>query len=123
MAVVCVVGALLALVAGSALRTEFTASSLPEPGAWNHVAHQRDAGLRTHFSRDSMSNNTKPFRNVWMTHDRPSKRATPSTPTGWLALPKSFAAAIFQPSDDGLPSYAYAPDNRNILTLNCVSRC
>jgi hypothetical protein len=117
------VGALLALVAGSALRTEFTASSLPEPGAWSHVVHQRDAGLHTHFSRDSISNNTKPFRNVWMTHDRPCKRATPSTPTGWLALPKSFAPATFQPSGDGVPSYAGAPADRNTLTLHCVSRC
>jgi hypothetical protein len=119
-AVVCVVGAFLALIAGSALRTEFTTSSLPEPGAWSHAIHHGE--IHTHVSRDSMSNNTKPFRNVWMTHDRPAKRAARSASADLFVLPKSFASPAFQLRRDHSPAHDTISLDRNILVLNCVDR-
>jgi hypothetical protein len=137
-AVVCALGLFLALVAGSALRPHYTANSLPEPAAWAHTvkdvqpdysySHLHSAipglkylksGSRTHSTPTSR----KPFRYVWMTHDLPSSWDPLSPQTDWSVLPKTFAAAEFQPR--GASSDASTADavNRHTSSLFCIIRC
>lgn len=137
-AVVCALGLFLALVAGSALRPHYTANSLPEPAAWAHTvkdvqpdysySHSLSAipelkylksGSRAHSAPASR----KPFRYVWMTRDLPSNWDPLSPQTGWSVLPKTFAAAQFQPR--GAPWGALMADavNRHTSSLFCIIRC
>jgi len=121
----------VALVAGSSLRPHFAAAELPMPAAWTHVtqgvpAHASQMHLHAgaHLvSGVSTSTTKKPFRNVWMTHDRPASWSHLSPGLGWSALPNSFAAKAFHP--DGAYSAApkAVPVNRDTLTELCVVRC
>ena len=137
-AVVCAVTLFLALVAGSALRPHYTANSLPEPAAWTHTvkdvqpdynySHPLSAtpaltylksGSRAHPAPTSR----KPFRYVWMTHDLPSNWDPLSPRTDWSILPKTSAAAQFQPR--GAPWGALMADavNRHTSSMFCIIRC
>jgi hypothetical protein len=138
-AVVCALALFLALVAGSALRPHYTANSLPEPAAWAHsvrdvqpdysYSHPLSAtpalkylksGSRAHPAPTSR----KPFRYVWMTHDLPSNWDPLSPQTDWSVLPKTFAAAQFQPR--GAPwgaSTADAVNRHTSSSLFCIIRC
>ena len=137
-AVVCALTLFLALVAGSALRPHYTTNSLPEPVAWAHTVRdvQPDysyshplgaipalkylkSGSRAH----SVPTSRKPFRYVWMTHDLPSNWDPLSLQTDWSVLPKTLAAARFQPR--GAPwgaSMAHAV-NRHTSSLFRIIRC
>jgi hypothetical protein len=120
------------------LRPHYTANSLPEPAAWAHTvkdvqpdygySHPLSAipalkylnsGSRTHV----IPNSRKPFRYVWMTHDLPSNWDPLSPHTDWSVLPKTFAAAQFQPR--GAPWAALTADavNRHTSSLFCIIRC
>ena len=137
-AVVCAVTLFLALVAGSALRPHYTANSLPEPAAWAHTvkdvqpdcsySHPLSATpalkyLKSGSRAHSAPTSRKPFRYVWMTHDLPSNWDPLSPQTDWSVLPKTFAAAQFQPR--GAPWGASTADavNRHPSSLFCIIRC
>lgn len=120
----------IALVAGSSLRTWFAAAELPEPAAWTHASqrvpsHSGQLELHTAvrlYSPVSTVTNKKPFRNVWMTHDRPASWTHLSSELGWLALPTSFAAPVFHPGAVLVPIFASAPVNRDRSTDLCILR-
>jgi hypothetical protein len=136
-----IVGALslfVALVAGSALRPHYTTTVLPEPQARTHaVQHVQPDASRVPPDRATASVeyviagnkrlsapiSRKPFRNVWMTHDLPSNWDPLSPRTDWSVLPKTFAAAQFQPR--GAPWGASTADavNRHTSSLFCIIRC
>ena len=137
-AVVCALTLFLALVAGSALRPHYTGNSLPEPAGWAHTV--RDARpahsyshplsatpaltyLKSGSRAHSAPTSRKPFRYVWMTHDLPSNWDPLSPRTDWSVLPKTFAAAQFQPR--GAPWGALMADavNRHTSSLFCIIRC
>jgi hypothetical protein len=77
------------------------------------------SGSRAHSAPTSR----KPFRYVWMTHDLPSNWDPLSPRTDWSVLPKTFAAAQFQPR--GAPWGALMADavNRHTSSLFCIIRC
>src|ERR1700744_623523 len=137
-AVVCALTVFLAPVAGSALRPPYPANSLPEPAAWAHTvrdvqpdysySHAPSATpalkyLKSGSRAHSVPTSRKPFRNVWMTHDLPSNWDPLSPQTDWSVLPKTFAAAQFQPR--GAPRGASTADavNRHMSSLFCIIRC
>jgi hypothetical protein len=121
----------VALVAGSSLRAHFAAAELPMPAAWTHVTHAVPAhASKVHLhagahlvSGVSTSTTKKPFRNVWMTHDRPTSWSHLSPRLGWLALPTSFAAKVFHLGGANWAAPAAVPVNRDTLTELCVVRC
>jgi hypothetical protein len=137
-AVVCALTLFLALVAGSALRPHYTANSLPEPAAWAHTvrdvqpdySHSHPLSvtpalkyLRSGSRAHSAPISRKPFRYVWMTHDLPSNWDPVSPQSDWSVLPKTFAAARFQPR--GAPGSASMANavNRHTPSLSCIIRC
>ena len=129
----------VALIAGSSLRTHYTASALPEPGAWTHATQDAQphasrvqmhgaaptaSSVKTGFSPHSPPRYKKPFRNVWMTKDLPSSWIPLSQQFAWMALPNSFTAAAFQPPGAHSAALAAASSNRrNTLTLFRIVRC
>jgi hypothetical protein len=137
-AIVAALGLFVSLIAGSSLRPQLAAAALPEPAAWTHgtqgvqaqasqVQLDPAAQLISHSDRgsspDSTPTNKKPFRNTWMTRDRPTSWTHLSPQSGWLALPASFTAAGFQPCDGHCAASAAAPVSRDTLTQFCVVRC
>jgi hypothetical protein len=139
-AIVAALSLFVALVAGSSLRPQFSAAALPEPAAWTHGTQ----GVQAHPSRvqlhavaqairhpehassaGSTPTNKKPFRNMWMTKDRPTIWTPLSPHSGWFALPASFGASEFQPggAHRAASASAAAPVDRDILTQLCVVRC
>jgi hypothetical protein len=129
----------VALIAGSSLRTHYTASALPEPGAWTHTIQDAQphvsrvqmhgatptaSSVKTGFSPHSAPTLKKPFRNVWMTKDLPPSWIPLSPQFDWMALPKSFTATEFQPPGTQWAASAAASGNRrNTLTLFRIVRC
>ncbi|MDM4139526.1 MULTISPECIES: hypothetical protein [Mycobacterium] len=106
-ALVVALSAFVALIVGSSLRPQLAAAAMPEPAAWTHRAHSVDAhAARTRpdvafqladdgergFVQGSLPADKKPFRNSWMTRDRPVSWPHVSVPWGWLLLPLSFTA-------------------------------
>ncbi|ORA84429.1 hypothetical protein BST29_05290 [Mycobacterium malmoense] len=137
-AIVAVLSLFVAVIAGSSLRPQFSAATLPEPAAWTHAAQgvQAHAGpVQRHAAAQSISRlehgvssgstptNKKPFRNMWMTRDRPTSWIYLSPQSDWVALPASFAAPEFQPSGTLWAVSVAALDNRDTLTQFCVVRC
>ncbi|OBH03073.1 hypothetical protein A5696_09465 [Mycobacterium sp. E2699] len=120
----------VALIAGSSLRPQFAAATLPEPAAWTHATHAvraqtGPAELRAaahDFSPGSTPTDKKPFHSMWMTRDRPATVIHLSPQTGWLALPASFGASKFPPDGVRWAAAAPAPDDRDVLTRLCVAR-
>jgi hypothetical protein len=121
------------LIAGSALRPEFSAATLPEPAAWSHTtpnpAHSHadsESPATIHLqhagSWDASPANKKPFHSMWMTHDRPDVwTRSPSHPLRSM-LPVSFASTVFQSADIHTGTPAAACGDREILALLCVAR-
>jgi len=139
--VIASIGALslfVALIAGSALRPQFAAATLPEPVAWSSGAldvgaHAARVQLYGRFQpasyvvRDSSLGsspmNKKPFHSMWMTRDRPAAwtRVSPL----WIRSALSYSlrsldsrapVARRDPSSDLLTDH-------DILTQLCVARC
>lgn len=139
-AIVAALSLFVSLVAGYALRSQFSAASLPEPAAWlhatpnadGHVAHQPHganataAGLGTahvqHASRGASPKNKKPFHSTWMTHGRPDTWPRMHTALLWPALPFSFADNTFHPDDGDLGPPGIGHRDQDILTLICIAR-
>jgi hypothetical protein len=132
-AVVAALSLFVSLVAGSALRSQFSAATLPEPAAWSHVTP--DAGpsqarsespatihLQHASSWRSSPTNKKPFHSMWMTHDRPDVWTRLQSLPLWSALPASFAGTGFQSGDVHTSALAAECGDHEILALLCVSR-
>ncbi|MCV7092858.1 hypothetical protein [Mycobacterium interjectum] len=121
----------VALIAGSSLRPQFSAPTLPEPAAWTHAtpgfpAHAGRVELRAAaqgLSPGSTPANKKPFHSMWMTRDRPASVTHLSPQSGWFALPASFGAPALQPDRVRWAAPAPPPDDRDVLTRLCVARC
>lgn len=120
-----------ALIAGSALRPQLAAAALPEPAAWTHVQRQTaqpishlDHGVSPGSTpTNKKPTNKKPFHSSWMTRDVTTKWPPLSLPSGWPALPVSFAPLEFQPDRAHWAAAVPAADNRDPLTQFCVARC
>jgi len=131
MALVAALSLFVALVAGSSLRPNFAAAELPMPASWTHVTHSVPAHasqMHLHagahlISGVSTSTTKKPFRNVWMTHDRPTSWSQSSPRSGWSALPTSFGAKAFYPGVAHWAASAAPPADRDTLTDLSVIRC
>jgi hypothetical protein len=132
-AVVAALSLFASLIAGSALRSQFSAATLPEPAAWSQL-HQNSAQSHTpsespgaihlqHASSwDVSPANKKPFHSMWMTHDRPDVwTRSPSYPLG-SSLPVSFAGTVFQSGVVHARAPAAECGDQEILALLCVSR-
>jgi len=135
--VVAALGLFAALIAGSALRPQFSAAALPEPSAWSHVAP--DAGPPTghpqlHGAPQLASQvtgclcgsgpvNKKPFHSMWMTQDRPQAWAKWSPQSTRSPSMASFAPAVFTPGGTRNRSPANFGDGQDLLTRLCVTRC
>lgn len=135
-AVVCALSLFVALVAGSALRPHYTTNSLPEPGARPHIVmkdrpSQAQPGSATssleYFAPGGRAHSApvsrKPFRNVWMTHDLPSNWDPLSPNADWSVLPKTFAAAQFQPRGAPWGVSTAGAVTRHPSSLFCIIRC
>ncbi|OBI17851.1 hypothetical protein A5713_19295 [Mycobacterium sp. E2497] len=133
-AVVSALSLFVALIAGSSLRPQFAAGTLPEPAAWTQqtqsaqtqAGHARADAAQTISRADhgpatgSTSTDKKPFHSMWMTRDRPISWPPMTHQGGWLALPTSFAAAEPPPVR---VAPAAVPDHRDNSTRLCVIRC
>lgn len=138
MMIVVALSVFIALVAGSSLRAPLGAAALPEPAAWGHSSDD----LRTHtgeaqrqgvaqsvgyqdqdLSKGSTSTDKKPFRNTWMTKDRPISWTHWSPQSGFSVLPASCAPSPLYPDGQACLLSAAAGDIRDILTKLCVTRC
>jgi hypothetical protein len=136
-AVVAAFALFTALIAGSALRPQFSAAALPEPVAWSHAAAHVDQ-LKLHGSPQATSRsagclcgtapvnkpvNKKPFHSMWMTQDRPQTWTRWSPQSARSASTASFAPSVFAPGGARGRSPAYFLDGQDLLTWLCVTRC
>ncbi|ORB44272.1 hypothetical protein BST39_07175 [Mycobacterium paraseoulense] len=134
-AVVAALSLFTALIAGSSLRPQLSASALPEPAAWTHETHSgqahagqvRDADhIISHLSHGRSAGSTptdaKPFHSMWMTRDRPASWPSISPQSGWFLLPTSLAAPCHWPDGAHPAVPLVAPAARDILTMLCVIR-
>ncbi len=124
-AIVAALGAFVALVAGSALRSQFAAAALPEPAAWSAGiplagAHAGQGQLRT--PGPAAPTGKKPFHSTWMTKDRPPTPSRLAPPSVGSPLPVSFAALGFQPCGAQPRAPATVAADPDILTRLCVAR-
>ncbi|MCV7028741.1 hypothetical protein [Mycobacterium sherrisii] len=133
-AIVAALSLFVSLVAGDALRSQFSAASLPEPAAWlhatpdteGHAAQQAADGNAAahvqHASWGASPQHKKPFHSTWMTHGRPDTWPRMQTALLWPALPASFANNTFHPGEGDVgPPQTQHPD-QDILALNCIAR-
>jgi hypothetical protein len=132
-AVVAALSLFVSLIAGSALRSQFSAATLPEPAAWSQVTpnsvhsqtHSESPAaihLQHASSWDASPITKKPFHSMWMTHDRPDVwTRLPSYPLGSM-LPASFAHTGFRSGDVHTGSPAAECGDHDVLTLLCVAR-
>ncbi|MEM6109254.1 hypothetical protein AAHS21_23910 [Mycobacterium sp. 050272] len=132
-AVIAALSLFASLIAGSALRSQFSAATLPEPAAWsqstpNSGHPQSDSAftmavhLQQGSSWDASPVNKKPFHSMWMTRDRPDLWTRISAHSLLSVLPVSFAGSGFR--FGGVPDGTPAPEchKQEILTLLCVAR-
>ncbi len=124
-AIVAALGVFIALVAGSALRPQYVAASLPEPAAWSSGipvidAHADQGELR--ISRPAAPTDKKPFHTTWMTKDRPPAPGRLSPPSVGSPPPVSFTALGFQPHGARPRAPAAVEADPDILTRFCVAR-
>jgi hypothetical protein len=129
-AVVAALTLFVSLIAGSSLRSTFSAATLPEPAVWSQVtpnapqphSHSESRYHLQHASWGTSPTNTKPFHSMWMTHDRPDTWPRLQFPTLWSALPDSFAPIGFQSGRARTDAPAAESGDREILTLLCIAR-
>ncbi|ORA84150.1 hypothetical protein BST29_06505 [Mycobacterium malmoense] len=131
----------IALIAGSPLRPKYSAATLPEPVAWSHratdattdaIAHAGQVQLHanstctSHGARGSSwgsaPTNKKPFKSMWMTHDRPPTWTRISPQSLGSPLPISFTTSEFHPGGPQAVAPPAAPVDQDILTQLCVAR-
>jgi hypothetical protein len=140
-AVVAALALFTALIAGSALRSQFSAAALPEPAAWSHAAAHVEK-LRLHGSPQVTSRsagclcgtapaskpvnkpvNKKPFHSMWMTQDRPQTWTRWAPQSARSAPRASFAPSVFAAGGARSRSPAYLLDGQDLLNRLCVTRC
>lgn len=119
----------VALVAGSSLRTQFAASTLPEPAAWSGATPPVGAHVLPHrryaaVSRSAPANKTdkKPFHSMWMTKERPLTWNRLSPQSTLSSAPMTFSPVRVAPHDAQSRAPATIPADRDILTRFCIAR-
>ncbi|WP_036472283.1 hypothetical protein [Mycobacterium triplex] len=132
-AVVAALGLFASLIAGSSLRSQFSAATLPEPAAWSqaipnsgHAQTNSEAAAAIHLqhasSWDVSPAKRKPFHSMWMTHDRPDVWPRLASHSLLSVLPVSFAGTVFQSREVHTSAPAAECGDHEILALLCVSR-
>ncbi|SOX53108.1 hypothetical protein MAAFP003_1778, partial [Mycobacterium ahvazicum] len=132
-AVIAALSLFASLIAGSALRSQFSAATLPEPAAWSHSTPnsghpQSDSAffaaihLQQASSWDASPVNKKPFHSMWMTHDRPDVWTRISAHSLLSVLPVSFPGTGFRIGGVSAGTPAPECDKQEILALLCVAR-
>jgi hypothetical protein len=123
----------VSLIAGSALRSQFSAATLPEPAAWSqtspnspHSQPVSESATAIHLqhasSWDVSPANKKPFHSMWMTHDRPDGWAPLQSQSPRSTPPALFADTAFQSGDVHTGIRLTECSDQEILTLFCVAR-
>lgn len=129
-------GVFIALIAGSALRSNLATAVPPEPPAWSAPTADMDthAGLmQIHPTSRSASiaarswtpankTNKKPFRSAWMTKERPLTWNRLSPQSVLTPAPLSLTPMAFAPTGIQARAPAAIPYDRDILTQLCVAR-
>jgi hypothetical protein len=132
-AVIAALSLFASLIAGSSLRSQFSAATLPEPAAWSqatpnpgHSQSDSDSPATIHLqhvsSSDSTPVNKKPFHSMWMTHDRPNVWTRLPSHSPLSLLPVSFASTGFQSGDVHSREPATECGDQDILALLCIAR-
>lgn len=136
-AIVAALGVFIALIAGSSLRPQFAASSLPEPAAWSGPAagvgaHALPRGLHSAVGRPAPAawqppapadnTNKKPFHSMWMTKERPQTWNRSSAQVALSPAPTTFGPVRAAPDDAQSRSPAIIPADRDTLTRLCIAR-
>lgn len=139
-AIAAALGVFVALVAGSSLRPPFAASTLPEPAAWSGTTPHVDAPAGSmrpegrfsaisqpalaapRSSAPSHKTNTKPFRNMWMTKERPLTWNRLSPQSALSPMPVTFSPLGLAPYDAQSRAPAGIFADRDILTRLCIAR-
>jgi hypothetical protein len=129
-AVVAAISLFVSLVAGSSLRSKYSAATLPEPAVWSQVtpnaphphAHSESRYHLQPASSGTSPTNKKPFHSMWMTRGQPDTRSGLRFPTLWSALPDSFATSGFQSGYVRTGAPAAHCGDREILTRLCIAR-
>ncbi|OBH39655.1 hypothetical protein A5690_02815 [Mycobacterium intracellulare] len=134
-AIVAALGVFIALIAGSSLRPQFAASSLPEPAAWTgaapgaqalppgpHAAVGRAALAASQSPAPANNTNKKPFHSMWMTKERPQSWNRWSPQSALSPAPTTFGPVRAAPDDAQSRSPATIPADRDTLTRLCIAR-
>lgn len=136
-AIVAALGVFVALIAGSSLRPQFAAATLPEPAAWSGAtpgagAHALPRGRAAAVARPALAsaqspapaNNTtkKPFHSMWMTKERPQSWNRSSAQSALSPTPTMFGPARVPPDDTQSRSPATIPADRDTLNRLCIAR-
>lgn len=129
-------GVFIALIAGSALRSNLAAAAPPEPPAWSaptagmdtHVGPMqghltsRSAPIAARSWAPANKTNKKPFRSAWMTKERPLTWNRLSPQSVLTPAPLSLTPIGFAPTGIQARAPAAIPSDRDILTQLCVAR-
>ncbi|OBG71591.1 hypothetical protein A5700_11485 [Mycobacterium sp. E1214] len=120
------VSLLAALIAGSALRPQYSAATLPEPAVWSHGAghvgvHARP--MTRPAAAPAAPATKKPFRSMWMTRERPQTWTRGAPPCYRTPLPASFAAARVAADGARAGPLSNAVLAQNLSTSLCIARC
>ncbi|MFA1704971.1 hypothetical protein ACDT10_18900 [Mycobacterium intracellulare] len=136
-AIVAALGVFIALIAGSSLRPQFAASSLPEPAAWSGPApgvgaHALPRGLHSAVGRPAPAasqppapadnTNKKPFHSMWMTKERPQTWNRSSVQVALSPAPTTFGPVRAAPDHAQSRSPAIIAADRDTLTRLCIAR-
>lgn len=136
-AIVAALGVFVALIAGSSLRPQFAAATLPEPAAWSGAAPaagaqvlpqagdaavSRPALAAAQSSAPANNTNKKPFHSMWMTKERPQSWNRSSAQSALSPTPTTFSPVWAAPDDAQSRSPATIPADRDTLTRLCIAR-
>ncbi|MCA2266839.1 hypothetical protein [Mycobacterium marseillense] len=136
-AIVAALGVFVALIAGSSLRPQFAAATLPEPAAWSGTApgagaqvlpRGRDAAVArpapaaAQSSTPANNADKKPFHSMWMTKERPQPWNRSSAQSALSPTPTTFSPARATLGDAQSRSPTTIPADRDTLTRLCIAR-
>lgn len=135
-AIVAALSLFAAVTAGWALRSGLAAAAVLQPAAWSqgnsdigvdvgHLQFAHDSQPTNHLDHGSSPTRQKPFRNAWMTRDRPPTRTGSAPQSVWSPLPVSstrWAPLGFQLGEARSRAPAAALADQDILTRLCVAR-
>ncbi|ABL04524.1 conserved hypothetical membrane protein [Mycobacterium ulcerans Agy99] len=129
--VVVAVGLFAAVIAGWALRSGLSAAALLQPAAWSqaipdigHLQLAHGPQPVNHSDQDAPPAHQKPFRNAWMTRDRPPSQAHLGPLSAWSPtsglVTRGWQSQLIHVHPPGPPAATAA--DRDILTEFCVAR-